>query len=155
MSGVSSVHLNSVFKEPTSLPPLYLLYRLFSTLNYIRYYLYSCFENYEPDFHISGFLNAGLYSVKNEASIVLPHICRKRFIHPNFVFFTVLPALGFWLLHNIIGFIWLSAFAAIIFRSELCLFVGPLLLVSLLRGKISIKQALKHAIISGALALSR
>eukprot|EP00795_Rhopilema_esculentum_P010255 gene10255-18949_t len=57
---------------------------------------------------------------------------------PNiFALILVLPALGFWLENRIQRFIWLSAFSAIIFRSEICLLAGPLLLVSLFRRKTS------------------
>ena len=71
------------------------------------------------------------------------------------VFITVLPALGYWLENKIKRFIWLSAFAAIIFRSELCLLVGPLLLLSLLRRKIDLVVAIKHAIMAGITALGK
>ena len=71
------------------------------------------------------------------------------------IFIAVLPALGYWLDNKIKRFIWLSAFAAVIFRSELCILVGPLLLLSLLRRKIDLVIALKHAVLAGIAALGK
>eukprot|EP00794_Sanderia_malayensis_P016033 gene16033-17653_t len=67
--------------------------------------------------------------------------------------YIVLPALGYWLENKIERFIWLSALSAVIFRSELCLLVGPLLIISLVYRKISIVNAIKHSLLAGVAAL--
>uniref|UniRef100_A0A2K5QN85 Mannosyltransferase n=1 Tax=Cebus imitator TaxID=2715852 RepID=A0A2K5QN85_CEBIM len=66
----------------------------------------------------------------------------------------VLPvALSAWLGHGWARFIWLSAFAIIVFRAELCLFLGLLLLLTLGSRKVSVVRALRHAIPAGVLCL--
>ncbi|PNJ85395.1 ALG12 isoform 3, partial [Pongo abelii] len=64
-----------------------------------------------------------------------------------------LLALAAWLRHEWAGFIWLSAFAIIVFRAELCLFLGLLLLLALGNRKVSVVRALRHAIPAGILCL--
>ncbi|XP_021777399.1 dol-P-Man:Man(7)GlcNAc(2)-PP-Dol alpha-1,6-mannosyltransferase isoform X1 [Papio anubis] len=65
----------------------------------------------------------------------------------------VLLALAAWLRHEWARFIWLSAFTIIVFRAELCLFLGLLLLLALGNRKISVVRALRHAIPAGILCL--
>ncbi|XP_053440199.1 dol-P-Man:Man(7)GlcNAc(2)-PP-Dol alpha-1,6-mannosyltransferase isoform X3 [Nycticebus coucang] len=65
----------------------------------------------------------------------------------------VLLALEAWLRHSSARFIWLSAFAIVVFRAELCLLLGLLLLLTLHSGKVSMPSLLRHAIPAGAVCL--
>ncbi|KAM5173900.1 dol-P-Man:Man(7)GlcNAc(2)-PP-Dol alpha-1,6-mannosyltransferase isoform 1-T3 [Callospermophilus lateralis] len=65
----------------------------------------------------------------------------------------VLPALTAWLQHRWTLFIWLSAFATIIFRAELCLLLGLMLLLALYHRRVSVARLLQHAVPAGALCL--
>ncbi|XP_033746199.1 dol-P-Man:Man(7)GlcNAc(2)-PP-Dol alpha-1,6-mannosyltransferase-like isoform X2 [Pecten maximus] len=74
---------------------------------------------------------------------------------PNvFALSLVMMAIGAWLKQQHSRFIWYSAVAILIFRAELALYLGLVLLMEVVAGRLSLVSLFKHAVPAGVLCIS-
>ncbi|KAL5516714.1 hypothetical protein EMCRGX_G002119 [Ephydatia muelleri] len=93
-------------------------------------------------------------------ALVLVTSCQFHFLYyssrplPNtFALILVLLALRFWLLGQHGRFVWASGVAVVVFRFEVALFLGIVLLMELAGGRLGVKKLLLHLIPAGAVWL--
>ena len=67
--------------------------------------------------------------------------------------FSVLLALAHWLRQNHGRFIWYSGAAILIFRAELGIYLGQLLLLELIATRLTLTKLLKHGVPAGIVLL--
>jgi alpha-1,6-mannosyltransferase len=78
----------------------------------------------------------------------------SRTLPNTFALIFFLHATSFWLKNKQIPFIWLSALSIIIFRSELCIICGIMLIISLVYGKCSIKDVIINGLKAAGLFIA-
>ena len=104
-------------------------------------------------FHLLFYMSRPL---PNVFALFLGLICSLplAFITPIvFWWSTVLFALRHWVLAKTSAFVWTSTAAIILFRSELCLFLGLLLLSDLLLERLTFRNLIKHGVPAGLICL--
>ncbi|XP_057290688.1 dol-P-Man:Man(7)GlcNAc(2)-PP-Dol alpha-1,6-mannosyltransferase-like [Hydractinia symbiolongicarpus] len=77
----------------------------------------------------------------------------SRTLPNTFALILVVLAISCWIRNQNKSFIWYSAFAIIIFRSELCIFMGLLLIIKLINKQICVTELLIQGSMAGTIAL--
>jgi len=77
----------------------------------------------------------------------------SRTLPNTFALVLVLRALASWLVQDNKKFLWYSAAAIIMFRAELCIFLGLLLLVKLIDGEMGLLDTIRQCLVAGPLIL--